>query len=293
MDAFLKFFIASVLVHGAIFYFVQGNEWFTPPAPAPRIADGFDSSRVRAVLDRMKGSDSAPLPAPPAPRAEAAPPEPDRTTAVEAELTDRPAAPRRREERATGSLAPSNLNEILDRPLRGPQLDTPTRSAPRREAPSETSDLEKAWDSRITASESGGGGAGGSGGTESGVGRGMGGSAAAPARGMIASSGFVMGGKGEIPRAGVESALQKRLTQMQNCYQGALLEYPGLQGKLILRWTISMKGEVEEVIVEKSQLENAELHSCVVSEIAKLKFPKPEGASVFIRYPLTFTLKTY
>lgn len=264
-DVLPRFLVLSVLVHGAILAAFHFGEWIPVPRPPPA-PRGFDTNRARTVLERMKAANPDPA------VAAAVPPE-----AEPAEPSAGDYEPRK----TTGSLAPRNLEEILDRPLAAME---PNRAAPPTEEPRGTqapSDLDRVW--RESAQDLPSTGSGG---------RKPGNAPREDTGGTIVTEGFAVGGKGEVSRSQVDEALGKRLVQMQNCYQSALLENPGLTGKMLLRWTVSESGEVQGVLVEKSQFDNAELHSCIVQEIAKVQFPKPKGGSIFIRYPLNFSQKS-
>ena len=272
-DAFPGFLVASLIVHAGLGIALYYGGFLTPVAQTMASA-GFDAERVRAVVERMRAAEPVPVSIP----------------VTQPDIADEPPSavdtPR---EVAVGdrtSLAPSDLNAILDRPLEGYSAvgagDTGSKAA------DDPGDLEKAF---LGADEES---APGPGLTSMGVGRNkVARGGASDGKGSVVTGGFVIGGKGDISRSAVDSALGKRMPQMQNCYQAALLENPTLSGKLLLRWTVSKEGEVEEVLVESSQLENAELHSCVVQEISRTKFPKPEGGSIIIRYPLNFAIHSY
>jgi len=272
-ETFSRFMLLSLLVHAGVWAALYLGGWLDPDSSKRFTSTGFDLARVHGALERMRSAE--PVSAAPA-VADTAPavvePEP------ETDVLGLGAKPHRR--RAT-SLAPSNLMEILDGGKESPvdAFEEPEDKEKGRSR--EPTDLDRAL-------------------RDSGGAPSLTGSPentevlrqkASTGKGLVKSGGFAIGGKGEVSRQDIEAILEKRLPQIQNCYQTALLETSGISGKLLLRWSISKSGEVEQVLIEKSQLENAELHSCIVQEIAKTEFPKPEGGSVILRLPLTFSVQ--
>ena len=180
---FKRFLILSVILHAGVLIGFQYSGWNPVPVPSPS-PKGFQTARARVVLERMKTAD--PPPVTPTLRED-----PAATGPAVVDVTDRYVAPIR-----GGSLAPKNLNEILDKPIAG---DTPAREPSREERggdrppsrPSESGDLERAWresaqDLPVTGSAGRGNSRGGGGGGGSSGGK-----------GTIATEGFAVGGRGE------------------------------------------------------------------------------------------------
>ena len=55
------------------------------------------------------------------------------------------------------------------------------------------------------------------------------------------------------------------------------------------KWQIDTKGQLSQLSLMKSTLDDQELIQCVRQKIATWKFPKPKGGNVVIRYPFEFT----
>ncbi len=262
------------MAHAGVWAALYVGGWLDPD-PSKRFSPtGFDLARVHGALERMRDAEPEAPAAVVAETPAVVEPEPE----PETDVLGLGAKPQRRY-RGT-SLAPSNLMEILDGGKENPVESYEEPDRKQAEVTGDPTDLEQAFRE--------------SGGTPSITGSPDNQAVrqkASTTKGIVKSSGFAMGGKGEVSRPAMEAILDKRLSQIQNCYQVALLENSGISGKLLLRWSISKSGEVEQVLIESSQLENAELHSCIVQEIAKTEFPKPEGGSVILRLPLTFSVQ--
>ncbi len=105
----------------------------------------------------------------------------------------------------------------------------------------------------------------------------------------LSSGGLSLGGSGRISEAALLNALAKRLQQFQYCYEKSLLRDAQLAGNIVMEWTISTSGGAFNIKVVKSQLNRSDLHSCIASEIGKIRFPSPTGGSVIVKYPFNFS----
>ncbi len=101
--------------------------------------------------------------------------------------------------------------------------------------------------------------------------------------------GLSVSGKGRLDESAIMKAIQRHLQKLQYCYEKALLRNPSLAGNIMMGWSISGGGRASSVKVVRSQLKNAKLHGCISSEIARIRFPKPKGGSVRIKYPFSFS----
>ncbi|MGD0676998.1 MAG: AgmX/PglI C-terminal domain-containing protein [Polyangiaceae bacterium] len=75
------------------------------------------------------------------------------------------------------------------------------------------------------------------------------------------------------------------------CYDRALKEHPGLEGDLVIRWTIDPKGNVTQVSRDdsRSQITEPAVSDCVAAVIEKLQFAaSPGGYETKATYPFNF-----
>ena len=102
----------------------------------------------------------------------------------------------------------------------------------------------------------------------------------------------VQRGSGDVQGFCKESDIQKVVSARQSgityCYEKELARDPELQGKVTVNWRIGVDGKVMKVIVENSTLNNKEVEGCMMRQIERWAFPKPEGGMCQIRYPFVF-----
>jgi hypothetical protein len=75
------------------------------------------------------------------------------------------------------------------------------------------------------------------------------------------------------------------------CYDQALADHPGIEGDLVIDWTIDPKGNVSRISLDtaRSQITDAAAMSCVVGIIKKIQFaPSPGGYETRASYPFNF-----
>jgi hypothetical protein len=75
---------------------------------------------------------------------------------------------------------------------------------------------------------------------------------------------------------------------IQYCYQNELQKQPNLKGKVTVYWRIGLSGQVETTRIASSSLRNARVEGCMVRQIRRWKFPKPDGGSVDVNFPFLF-----
>ena len=108
----------------------------------------------------------------------------------------------------------------------------------------------------------------------------------------LSQKGIAMNGPGQIPESAIEKIMAKYVSKFQYCYEKALLADGSLAGNILMQWTIGPDGTSSDVKVVRSQLNNSGLHSCIIKELSKIRFPSPSGGAVTIKYPLAFSSAT-
>ena len=71
-------------------------------------------------------------------------------------------------------------------------------------------------------------------------------------------------------------------------YNRALREDPTLQGKVVLKLTIAPSGEVSEVRIESSELNDAELERKLLARIRQFQFGALPVETLVATYPVDF-----
>lgn len=110
-----------------------------------------------------------------------------------------------------------------------------------------------------------------------------------PGAGLSGGKSIEMSGPGTISEALIEKALAKFLNRFQYCYEKALLTDASLGGNLVVQWTITTAGRATESKVVKSQLNNADLHKCVLKVLGEVPFPQPKGGAVQVKKTFAFS----
>jgi hypothetical protein len=102
--------------------------------------------------------------------------------------------------------------------------------------------------------------------------------------------GISVSGAGKMSEALIEKILSRHLAKFQYCYEKALLSEPSLAWNILFQWVIAPGGQVSNVKVVRSAMNNAGLHRCITAEIGRISFaPGPTGGSVEVRHPFAFS----
>ncbi|HLK36350.1 MAG TPA: AgmX/PglI C-terminal domain-containing protein [Polyangiaceae bacterium] len=75
------------------------------------------------------------------------------------------------------------------------------------------------------------------------------------------------------------------------CYDRALKDHPGIEGDLVIQWTIDPKGSVTQVGIDtsRSQITEATVSACISDIIRRLKFAESAGGfETKAFYPFNF-----
>jgi len=107
-------------------------------------------------------------------------------------------------------------------------------------------------------------------------------------RGKVQSLKALAKVEGSLSRGEVQEVINKNLGKIQGCYERALLNKPTLGGKLTFEWTVATSGSVSDAREQSSTLNDQGVSKCILGVIKGMKFPKPKGGEVTIRYPFVF-----
>jgi outer membrane biosynthesis protein TonB len=105
----------------------------------------------------------------------------------------------------------------------------------------------------------------------------------------LGGSGLSISGTGQVTEPEIEKALAKYLQRFQFCYEKALLSDASLGGKVTVQWTIETSGKAKSPKVVSSQLNNADLHTCIGNVLKEIPFPKPKGGTVIVKKTFAFS----
>ncbi len=94
---------------------------------------------------------------------------------------------------------------------------------------------------------------------------------------------------GGLDREVIAQYIKSQLGYILYCYERQLSARPGLQGKVSVKFTIGGDGQVNTQRVNDSTMGDSSVEGCMLSKIAKWKFPAPKGGTqVIVTYPFLF-----
>ncbi len=96
---------------------------------------------------------------------------------------------------------------------------------------------------------------------------------------------------GEIDEAVIRRILIENQASIRYCFQKAQMKNPELQGKIVVRVTVDADGNVSNIEVDESTIEDQEMVSCVLRMVRRWKFPATGGEVIF-SLPLVFISMT-
>ncbi len=99
--------------------------------------------------------------------------------------------------------------------------------------------------------------------------------------------------QGNISREEVAKVIDQHANEVVSCFERALMSSPGLQGKLVIEWTIRQNGRAGDIKQKHSTLQNAAVARCVMDKLKNWRFPSPKGGDVVISYPWNFAPTSY
>jgi outer membrane biosynthesis protein TonB len=95
--------------------------------------------------------------------------------------------------------------------------------------------------------------------------------------------------QGRLPPEVIARVVRAHLGAIRACYDQGLAKSPTLKGTVKIKFIIGTDGSVVNAQDEGSQLPATDVVDCVRSTFRRLSFPKPEGGTVTVVYPLDFS----
>lgn len=95
--------------------------------------------------------------------------------------------------------------------------------------------------------------------------------------------------RGTIAPALVERFINQHKFQLQICYEQSLRRNKEAVGEMEWRWTITPRGNVTDISLAKTTIEDKKLESCIREKMKSWQFPSPDRGSVEISYPFVFS----
>ncbi|MFW6050288.1 MAG: AgmX/PglI C-terminal domain-containing protein [Myxococcota bacterium] len=124
-----------------------------------------------------------------------------------------------------------------------------------------------------------------------GVGRGKGG-AGAPGRKAREVKVSVSQGapqvSGYLSREQILRVVRANQAAIKYCYEVQLQRQPNLRGKVGVFWRIGLSGNVETARIASSTLRDSGVEGCILRQVRRWRFPKPDGGTVKVTFPFLF-----
>jgi hypothetical protein len=127
----------------------------------------------------------------------------------------------------------------------------------------------------------GGRGRGGAGGHGSGDGAGRGEAKVQLTAGTPQVSGYLSAEQ-------INRVVRANQAALRYCYESEVQRQRGLKGKIIVQWRVDRAGLVPTARVASTTLNDSRVEGCIVRQVRKWHFPKPDGGEVSVMYPFIF-----
>ena len=75
---------------------------------------------------------------------------------------------------------------------------------------------------------------------------------------------------------------------LRYCYESEVQRQRNLKGKVMVQWRVDRAGLVPTARVASSTLKDSRVEGCIVRQVRKWRFPKPDGGEVSVMYPFIF-----
>ena len=94
---------------------------------------------------------------------------------------------------------------------------------------------------------------------------------------------------GGLSKKIIQQYMDRQKGQIILCYKKEVQKNPGLEGKVVVAFTIAPTGKVMAPSIRTSTLGNSTVEQCIVSRLGLFRFPQPENAgAVKVTYPFLF-----
>jgi beta-lactamase regulating signal transducer with metallopeptidase domain len=97
--------------------------------------------------------------------------------------------------------------------------------------------------------------------------------------------------EGDVDLSQVATEVQRRLGDLEQCYQRQLAVEPTLSGTVVMHWTIAETGEVADTCITSDTVHDDAVAACVNQLVRAGRFPAPQGGAVDVSFPFVFTAR--
>jgi len=93
---------------------------------------------------------------------------------------------------------------------------------------------------------------------------------------------------GFCKKVDITRVVRRRAGSFRGCYEQRLQVNSSLRGKLTVRWTIGLFGNVTKATIVSNSVEDKAMSGCILRNIRRMRFPKPEGGVCMVQWPFVF-----
>lgn len=96
-------------------------------------------------------------------------------------------------------------------------------------------------------------------------------------------------GQGSLDKNAVAGVINARAGQLKACYERATMSNRNLSGRVELLIRLDANGKPERVNIRSNDINDINFQRCLIARVSSWQFPKPEGGSADIEFPIIFT----
>lgn len=97
-------------------------------------------------------------------------------------------------------------------------------------------------------------------------------------------------GAASLDKEVIRRVIRAHIHEVKQCYEGALAADPGLNGRVVVRFTVDARGSVAQAEITETTMKNQAVETCIAGAVRTWQFPRPAGKGVVVvTYP--FVLK--
>ena len=85
-------------------------------------------------------------------------------------------------------------------------------------------------------------------------------------------------------------ATQKHQSDLETCYQELINREPVVdEGAVLVQWMITSEGQVEDLGIESSEIDDESFQSCIIEQLSQMRFsPPPDPMGAFVAHKFRF-----
>jgi TonB family protein len=96
--------------------------------------------------------------------------------------------------------------------------------------------------------------------------------------------------QGSLDKEIIRRIVRRHLNEVKYCYDQALVRQPKLDGRMVVKFTISGTGQVLASFIQSTTLGSPAVEMCVANAVKRWDFPAPrQGGLAIVSYPFTFS----